>query len=64
MPKSRRNTLHRHVALVVAGKFLLLALLWWVCVRDYRSDPGSAEVRAALLPESTPVVETRKEPQP
>ncbi len=64
MHKLWRDSFNRHVVLVVALKFVLLALLWWFFVRDYRSDPGSIGVGQALLPASPPVVEIRKDPVP
>jgi hypothetical protein len=59
-----QNSLNRHVVVVVALKFVLLALLWWVFVREYRSDPGSSGIGQALLPTVPSVVETRKDLSP
>lgn len=64
VPKPWRNPLSRHVALVMALKFLLLALLWGLCVRDCRTEPSGAQVRAALLPAGSPVVQPSKDPAP
>lgn len=64
MHKLWRDSFNRHVVLVVALKFVLLALLWWFFVREYRSDPGSIGVGQALLPATSPVVEIRKDPVP
>ncbi len=64
MHKLLRDSFNRHIILIVALKFVLLALLWWFFVREYRSDPGSAGVGQVLLPAAPSVVETRKDPAP
>jgi hypothetical protein len=64
MHKLWQDPLNRHVIFFVALKFVLLAMLWWFVVREYRSDFGSTEVGQALLPTVPPVVETLKDPAP
>lgn len=59
-----QDSFNRHVVLVVALKFTLLALLWWFFVREYRSDPDSSGIAQALLPTVPSVVETQKDPAP
>ena len=64
MNKLWRDSFNRHIVLVVALKFVLLALLWWFFVRDYRSDPGGTGVGQQLLPAIPSVIETYKDPAP
>jgi hypothetical protein len=64
MRKLWHDPLHRHVAFFVVLKFVLLALLWWFAVREYRSEFGSDEVGRALLPGVPFVAETHKDPSP
>lgn len=64
MHKIWQDSFNRHVVLIMALKIVLLALLWWFFVREYRSDFGSAAVGQALLPTVPSVVETQKDPSP
>ena len=57
-----QDSFNRHVVLIVALKIVLLALLWWFFVREYRSDLGSSGIADALLPSLPSAVETQKDP--
>jgi hypothetical protein len=39
----------RHVAILLALKFSLLAALWWGFVRDARLEPDAGQVATAVL---------------
>jgi hypothetical protein len=39
----------RHLAILLALKFSLLAALWWGFVRDARLEPDTGQVAAAVL---------------
>ena len=57
MQRLWQNRTGRHVAIVVALKFCLLAALWWAFVKDARIEPDDNDVAAAILqpaPETAP----------
>lgn len=43
----------RHLAILLALKFSLLAALWWGFVRDSRPEPDAGAVATALLHAAT-----------
>jgi len=49
MHPSWQDRTARHVAILLALKFSLLAALWWGFVRDARLDPDASQVAEAVL---------------
>jgi len=65
--RSRRfwsDPFNRHVAVAVALKFGLLALLWLAFVRDVRWTPDASAVSDALVPPAARAAESPRSPAP
>jgi len=49
MDRSWQDRTARHVVVLLALKFSLLAALWWGFVRDARLEPDAGQVATAIL---------------